>query len=519
MPRSAKRGASNDAEVSEKSTRKGKKKGITKAVPEYVNDDEIYGNFDEPDPESREYMYDDVDEFHNAREKMLLDSGYQDQEGEEESEEEEVLALDSEDSDDDEIRALKAQLRQVKQFQRKKVIGSDIEDQSEEDEEAGLPDNKAWGSRRNRYYGDDQIVMRKILSDDEEAEALLEEKEALRLQKQMAEELDDQDFGLDMFQPTEKTTKESEKSELITKDLSALTEKEKLKLIKKKSPELLTLIDDFKDKMAEFQKLSLVKDWIEKEKHTGSAVDYVYTKMKLNLNYCTNIVFYLMLKSKQITVENHPVIKRILQYKKIATQLEAADKQLKPEIDEIVSQLQNGEIVKLENKSRTMSRKQKNVMMKTKSDKQLMEFSSDSDEEYEDFSPQNKKAIARFETADEKEALMYYDSMKAGRPGNSDMEDNESDMDDADEGMLEAADDGAATEEKRAITYQIEKNKGLTAPKKKALRNPRVKHRMKYKKAKVRRKGQFREPRTEMQKYGGEISGIRVGVTKGVKLK
>ena len=36
--------------------------------------------------------------------------------------------------------------------------------------------------------------------DDEEGDAALEEKEALKLQKQMAEQLDDQDFGLDIFQ-------------------------------------------------------------------------------------------------------------------------------------------------------------------------------------------------------------------------------------------------------------------------------------------------------------------------------
>lgn len=43
---------------------------------------------------------------------------------------------------------------------------------------------------------------------------------------------------------------------------------------------------------------------------------------------------------------------------------------------------------------------------------------------------------------------------------------------------------------KRGITYQISKNKGLTPRRKKELRNPKVKNRMKYRKAKIRRKGQ-----------------------------
>lgn len=45
---------------------------------------------------------------------------------------------------------------------------------------------------------------------------------------------------------------------------------------------------------------------------------------------------------------------------------------------------------------------------------------------------------------------------------------------------------------KRGITFQIAKNKGLTPHRKKEQRNPRVKNRNKYRKAKIRRKGQVR---------------------------
>ena len=44
----------------------------------------------------------------------------------------------------------------------------------------------------------------------------------------------------------------------------------------------------------------------------------VYIVM-LYFSYCTNISFYLMLKSKQVPVHNHPVIKRLLQYKNVST--------------------------------------------------------------------------------------------------------------------------------------------------------------------------------------------------------
>merc|ERR1712150_213232 len=87
------------------------------------------------------------------------------------------------------------------------------------------------------------------------------------------------------------------------------------------------------------------------------------------------------------------------------------------------------------------------------------------------------------------------------------METNENEDEDEDE-----------SEERRAITYQIQKNKGLQPKRSKLNRNPRVKHRVKFQKAKVRRKGQVREVRTEVKKYGGEMSGINARVKKGIKL-
>uniref|UniRef100_A0A2C9KBM2 Sas10 C-terminal domain-containing protein n=1 Tax=Biomphalaria glabrata TaxID=6526 RepID=A0A2C9KBM2_BIOGL len=70
--------------------------------------------------------------------------------------------------------------------------------------------------------------------------------------------------------------------------------------------------------------------------------------------------------------------------------------------------------------------------------------------------------------------------------------------------------------ENRPIGYEIMKNK----PKKKtAPNNPRVKHREKFRKAKIRRKGKYRDYRPEINKYQGEASGIRAGIIRSVRLK
>jgi U3 small nucleolar RNA-associated protein 3 len=118
-------------------------------------------------------------------------------------------------------------------------------------------------------------------------------------------------------------------------------------------------------------------------------------------------------------------------------------------------------------------------------------------------------------TPDEAMALqMMAARRKAVKDGSSDDEDddNEDRRDDVED------DENSDDEKRRSITYEMSKNKGLMPKRSKLQRNPRVKHRVKYEKAKVRRKGQVREVRTEVKKYGGEMSGINKRVKKGIKL-
>lgn len=73
--------------------------------------------------------------------------------------------------------------------------------------------------------------------------------------------------------------------------------------------------------------------------------------------------------------------------------------------------------------------------------------------------------------------------------------------------------------EKRAVSYEIIKNRGLTPHRKKANRNPRVKKREAYSKALVRRKGQVREVITGAAgKYSGEMTGIKANVARSRKI-
>lgn len=82
-------------------------------------------------------------------------------------------------------------------------------------------------------------------------------------------------------------------------------------------------------------------------------------------------------------------------------------------------------------------------------------------------------------------------------------------------GIEESVEGGA----KRAASYEIMKNKGLTPHRKKANRNPRVKKREAYDKAVIRRKGQVRDVISGAgEGYGGELTGIKANIARSRKI-
>ncbi|KAA0707664.1 Something about silencing protein 10 [Triplophysa tibetana] len=474
--------------------RRAVKRPRAKKQQQYDSDDpDAYKDEVIPDKKSSKYVEDKIDEFHNEKIKKLLARGVQeDSDQEDELEEEEVMPLtlqESSEEDDEE---------QVDYDDDGTDMESDLEGKKYDD----LPNEMAWGSKKKIFYDSDYVTKKGKSLQEIEAEDNEEEEEAQNIQRRLAANLSEEDYDLNLFEDfsveveAEKTV---ETEERIVKDLKTMSQKEKIKLLKKESPELLELIQDFKAKLTELKDevqplVDMVKDG---RIPPGKGADYIITKQQLYLNYCTNISFYLVLKAKRIPAHNHPVIERLLTYRNLINELGTVDARLTPQLRQLLSGDQQ---------DRTSKRSLGSKRIKTGALTRFAECNVSSCKVAEKAELEQAEAS----DSDEDANLRFYNAMaERQKLKRKKIEPQSKD------GLMEEVDGDA----KRSITYQMSKNKGLTPKRNKLNRNPRVKHREKFRRAKIRRKGQVVEVRREETRYGGEMSGIRAGVKRSVKLK
>lgn len=447
-------------------------------------EDEKEDDFDlPPSPGDSSYYQDQVDDFHEARSRAALakgrsevESGDEEEDGEEE---EEVLALDIAEEDDEDGDS---------EEDDDDDGGSSVQSEAEASADPSL----SWGQRKKLYYDTDYgSKSRGRRSQQEvEEEEREEEEEAQLIQRRLAQALQEDDFGVTWVEAFAKpqVPQVDESETRVVKDLAKLSVKEKLKMLKKESPELLELIEDLKVKLTEVKdELEPLLQLVEQRViPPGKGSQYLRTKYNLYLNYCSNISFYLILKARRAPAHGHPVIERLVTYRTLINKLSVVDQKLSSEIRHLLA-LKDGAGKKgLTPKAKPTKAKRK-PLSEAAAAAAVTDLSDDSN----------------FDEA----ALKYYKEMEDGQKLKRKKENSPEEQDLEDKNA------------KRAITYQIAKNRGLTPRRKKIDRNPRVKHREKFRRAKIRRRGQVREVRREEQRYSGELSGIRAGVKKSIKLK
>ncbi|CAH2262852.1 something about silencing protein 10 [Pararge aegeria] len=399
------------------------------------------------------------------------------------------------------------------------IADSDLDGAEKSDDD--LPDSKAWGKKKKSYYSTDYVDEDYGGFGDDEEDALMEEEEAKSIQKRLLEQLGEDDFTLEFF--NKQATKSDNGEILIKHDVSQMSKREKLQLFEKESPEFSGLIEDFKLKLTVAKDdlhpvLELVKGG---KLPSCSASKFVKTNYDLILNYCTNISFYLLLKSQKINIQNHPVIKRLYQYRQLLKKMEPIYIEvIKPQVDKILNSLKNNLELQLikENKSKkrksdqppenpTKKLKLLNAIEKNEGEDTGVSDYDDDDEALNDVDIKNKVEIGD----------QYNNQSEESGFSDNDEPEDEHRKPTSSNKVKDVISEEVG--DKRQITYQIAKNKGLTPHRKKEQRNPRVKHKLKYRKAKIRRKGAVREPRTEITRYGGEPSGIKANVKKSIKIK
>merc|ERR1711933_667419 len=73
-----------------------------------------------------------------------------------------------------------------------------------------------------------------------------------------------------------------------------------------------------------------------------------------------------------------------------------------------------------------------------------------------------------------------------------------------------------STNQTRRITTEILKNQGLTHNRNTKLKNPRKKSRLRFEKAKIRKKGLVQPLQSYKEFYHGEATGIKINLTKSI---
>ncbi|CAK9221969.1 unnamed protein product [Sphagnum troendelagicum] len=321
-----------------------------------------------------EDFVDEIDEFHNKREKISLDPT-KDLEDLDELEDDEVPVMDlqegdddddDDDMDDEELTGLAAKLvRQSKIMKQRAGMENDDEEEEEEEEK----EKTAWGKGKRIYYSADNVEY-ELQSSDEEAPAE-EEAEALRLQKEMAASLRPEDYDVSDTESDDNSEKEEtfedgrgkEKPgkttlrgwggstdaenkmvtvEAVKKDISALSKEEQMELLMSDAPELVALVTELRDGLHELHTkiqpvMDKVKDGLQA---TKEGMNYLEVKHVLLLSYCQSIIFYLLMKAEARSVRDHPVIARLVELKMLLQKLSPIDKKLQHQLERLLKDVQ-----------------------------------------------------------------------------------------------------------------------------------------------------------------------------------
>ncbi|TKR95079.1 hypothetical protein L596_009295 [Steinernema carpocapsae] len=400
-------------------------------------------------------IYDEVDRFNNDRNAISMDLTRRSKR----PAVEEVLNVEGDDYSDD----------------QEEVDGdfddSDADDSDEEAEEAdSLPNTNTWGKKRAEFYGSSYVDedWGGVNASDEEA-IDLEEEDALARQKKLDAALASIDYGDVEVQDGQDEEMEEDKEEENESSPEKL-----LVLFQAHRPEYESMVEEYKDKKALMKStIAPIKKLIEAMGDEDFPLrEELQAVVFLFASYFSCLLFYVhYVQSLPVEelgeVSKHPVIEQLMKLKKYLGEAENLIDFNERQFRKVCSAIEDG--------------KQKTAL----------------------------KMLARI--AGKLPAKPDRSAMKVGVVEDEFAEGNEEAT-----GAGEEVVDG---NEKRKITKEIEKNRGLTAKRKKNRKHSRIQKRVQFGKAVIKRRSQVPDVRREVDKYGGEARGIRASKVRSIKLK
>ncbi|KAG2382238.1 hypothetical protein C9374_005440 [Naegleria lovaniensis] len=195
--------------------------------------------------------------------------------------------------------------------------------------------NNRW--KRSEFFEGQAQLSQKTHTNRERKQYEEEEEEVKRIQEERAKRLSATDYLDDFMLDKQLSTPSSKKKETKVSS-GGMSLEEKLSIIQKDAPEFMELLVELKNK------LSTVKDQLHPlmskvmmgNLATSEGLSYLETKYHLILSYCTNILFYMLLKSSGKSVKDHPVIDQLVELRLLLEKIKPIDERMKYQIDKLV---------------------------------------------------------------------------------------------------------------------------------------------------------------------------------------
>jgi len=314
---------------------------------------------------------DEVDQFADARDKILLDERplYEPDEEEENfgADNREVLGLDETDDGDEEADSEDEQLDEGEevnddQFDEdedteryrtmyipeeiaqaatsRRALRDEAHEEQEEPEDDSDADVTGWGANKRSYYsGNTEEDFESDSDIDEEKARSLEKNEALRLQRLSRADMGDSDFGLDDIDAVAAQENADEQSdaarakrrrELDSDETEQMDEnvsvEERLNELQRRSPLVLALIDELRDSLTQLRSDKTFMDRVV-QKGDRQVAEIVHLYYQTLSSYVMLLTFFFELASApgrsddpQLLLE-HPVMERLAQFKRALVEM------------------------------------------------------------------------------------------------------------------------------------------------------------------------------------------------------